>query len=112
MSDIIEKPWGCEKLWALTDRYAGKIISIKKGCKLSWQYHQYKDEAIYVLEGPLVLVYGDDMKETTLGVGSSFHIPTGMKHRFWAKDHECTVVEVSSPELSDVVRISDEYNRV
>jgi len=106
----IEKPWGHELIWAHTPRYVGKILHIKEGHKLSRQYHVKKDETILVLQGNLVL----ELDETSqvLGPQESRHIPTGTIHRFCATARgDVTLVEVSTPELEDVVRLDDEYGR-
>jgi len=106
----IEKPWGHELIWAHTPRYVGKILYIKEGHKLSRQYHVQKDETILVLQGNLVL----ELDETSqvLGPQESHHIPTGTIHRFCATARsDVTLVEVSTPELEDVVRLDDEYGR-
>lgn len=109
----IEKPWGHELIWAHTDRYVGKILHIAKGESLSYQYHQFKDETIYVLRGVLDLEVELDgeRKVLTLKPGNSFHIVPGMKHRMAALE-QCDVVEVSTPELDDVIRLEDRYGRV
>ena len=112
----IDKPWGWEKLWAHTDKYVGKFLYIKEGCQLSRQYHEHKEETIHVLKGILVLEIGqgEDMITERLSPGSSYHIPPGTIHRFCAlKDRPpVELMEVSTPELDDVVRLEDDYNRV
>lgn len=112
---IIDKPWGHEEIWAYTKRYAGKILHINKGKRLSLQFHEKKEETIYVLDGSLLVIYGDSeesLKETVLKPGESMHIYTGLIHRFCATEgSEVRVVEVSTPELDDVVRLSDDYGR-
>lgn len=114
MSRYVEKPWGGELIWAHTDKYVGKILSIKAGEKLSLQYHEIKDETILVLSGRLKLEYyldGDAPAWVVLTPSEGFHIPTGMRHRMIAID-DVTVAEVSTPELDDVVRLVDDYGRV
>lgn len=112
----IKKPWGKEEIWAKTDKYVGKIIYIDKGHKLSLQYHQKKEEDIRVLKGTLRLVFGYDrgiLMNYKLEGGDSWHIPAGFLHRFWAYyDTDVILVEVSSPELGDVVRLEDSYGRI
>lgn len=110
---ITTKPWGHEKLWALTQDYAGKILVIKKGHKLSYQYHETKEETIYLLSGAMDLQYETEKGKTILRLapGDSFHIPPKMKHRMIALD-DCEVLEVSTPHLDDVVRLEDDYHRV
>ncbi len=110
----VEKPWGGELIWAHTDKYVGKVLFIKAGEALSLQYHKVKEETILVSSGRLKLEYykeGDTVPNfILLTVGESFHIPTGMKHRMIGVD-DTQVVEVSTPELDDVVRIEDRYGR-
>ena len=116
-----DKPWGHELLWALTDKYAAKILTIAPGCLLSLQYHRAKEETIYVLQGRLALTYrgaDDDGMPTTVPIervlepGDTFHVPPLMHHRFAALEEMVVLLEVSTPELSDVVRIEDRYGRV
>ena len=113
MSEIVEKPWGHENRWAITDRYLGKILYINPGHKLSRQYHETKDESIYVLKGTLILELGQspDNKKIILSSGASWRIEPGTIHRFIAPSGGCTLIEVSTPEIEDVVRIEDDYNR-
>jgi mannose-6-phosphate isomerase-like protein (cupin superfamily) len=109
----VDKPWGHEEIWAETERYVGKILAIRRDARLSLQYHQLKDESIRVLSGRMRLELEDDagaMVSTELGAGQSARIPTGRKHRFTALE-DCELVEVSTPELDDVVRIDDDYGR-
>ena len=109
---IVEKPWGHEKIWANTDRYVGKLLVINPGHKLSRQYHMVKDETIYVLEGQLVLEIGKENPETIImNPGSTYHVTPLTVHRFKAPRTGCTLIEVSTPELDDVVRLEDDYNR-
>ena len=109
---IVEKPWGYEIIWAHTDRYVGKILHIKKGESLSYQYHRVKDETIRLLSGVLDLdVERDgDKEKLRLAPGESLHIVPRMKHRMIAVE-DCDVLEVSTPELDDVVRLEDRYGR-
>jgi len=108
----VEKPWGHEIVYAHTDRYAGKVLSIRAGERLSLQYHRLKEETIYVLSGALELVVeeGGTLVTRTLSRGEAFHIPAGVRHRMIAHA-DTEVAEVSSPELDDVVRLEDEYGR-
>jgi mannose-6-phosphate isomerase len=109
----VDKPWGNELIWALTDRYCGKTITIETGRRLSLQYHDRKDEAILVLAGRLRLHLEDDggsMTTRDLGPGESAHVPVGRRHRFEALDR-VELVEVSTPELDDVVRVEDDFGR-
>lgn len=114
MTRRIEKPWGEELLWALTDRYAAKILRVRAGCRLSLQKHRRKDESLLVLSGEMRLVEVDDaggQSSRVLRVGDTAHIPPGRIHRFEAET-DCEIVEVSTPEIDDVVRIEDDWGRV
>jgi len=109
----IEKPWGFELIWAKTDRYVGKLLHINAGQALSYQYHEVKEETIYVLRGLLRLhvARGNDAPEVKeLLEGEVFHITPGLRHRFEAHE-EVELLEVSTPELDDVVRLDDRYGR-
>ena len=110
----IEKPWGYELLWARTADYAGKILHIRKGHKLSLQYHRRKEETILLRSGRMLLVLEDDhgiLREIYVAAGEAYHIPVARKHRMIALDEDCEVLEVSTSELDDVVRIEDSYGR-
>ena len=112
-SSRVDKPWGYELRWAITDRYLGKVIHVDAGRKLSLQYHVQKDEAILVLRGELDLVLEDGEGELVthrMGEGMSARVRPGRRHRFVAVT-DVDLVEVSSPEIDDVVRISDDYGR-
>ena len=110
---IVEKPWGYELIWAHTDRYVGKILHIKKGESLSYQYHKVKDETIHLLHGDMELEVEvkSERKILHLKPGDSFHITPGTKHRMNALE-DCDVLEASTPELDDVVRLEDRYGRI
>ena len=108
----VDKPWGYELIWAHTDRYVGKLLHIDKGHQLSRQYHKVKDETILVIEGELVLELGagDELERRTLRKMESFRVTPGTIHRFVA-EHDVDLIEVSTPELDDVVRLEDDYGR-
>lgn len=109
----VEKPWGYELIWAKTDDYVGKLLHINKGHKLSLQYHEIKEETIYVTSGKMNFVFENEngvMEEILLVPGEAHHIPTGRKHRMIAVE-DCDVFEVSTPHLADVVRLEDGYGR-
>lgn len=109
----VDKPWGHELIWALTDRFCGKTIVIETGRRLSLQYHEVKDESILVRSGRLRLHLEDDrgtMTTRELGPGEAAHIAVGRRHRFEAIEH-VELIEVSTPELSDVVRVEDDFGR-
>lgn len=112
---FVNKPWGYEEVWAVCNKYAGKILVIKQGCSLSRQYHKIKEETIYVLEGHLRVEIGDKnsgIQVSHLNPGDVVHIPPLTVHRFCAEDDEVKLIEVSSPELNDVVRVEDFYGRI
>jgi len=110
---VVPKPWGHEIIWARTDRYVGKILHIKAGHALSVQYHERKDETVYLLSGTLIywVKLGDEeMRDMKLGVGDAFRITPGTIHYMEAVT-DCDVLEASTPELDDVVRLKDRYGR-
>jgi mannose-6-phosphate isomerase len=109
----VDKPWGHELIWALTDRYCGKILVIETGRRLSLQYHEEKDESILVISGRLRLHLADDdgaMTTRELGPGESAHVGVGRTHRYEAIER-VELVEVSTPELWDVIRVEDDFGR-
>lgn len=109
---IVQKPWGHEAIWAHTDRYVGKILHIRAGHALSVQYHERKDETVYLLSGQLTywVREGEEMRDVQLRVGEAFRITPGTVHYMEAVT-DCDVLEASTPELDDVVRLSDRYGR-
>ena len=111
--DRVDKPWGHELIWAKTDRYVGKILHVRAGESLSLQYHRVKDETIMVLTGRLKLEYfveGEAPCVRELGPREPVHVTVGLRHRMTALE-DTDVVEVSTPELDDVVRLEDRYGR-
>jgi quercetin dioxygenase-like cupin family protein len=109
----VDKPWGHELIWAHTDRYVGKILVIEAGRRLSLQRHLVKDESILVSSGLLRLYLEDDEGTVCLeelGPGEYRRVPTGRVHRYEAIER-CTLIEVSTPELDDVVRLEDDFGR-
>lgn len=110
----VEKPWGHEIWFAVTDRYAGKILHVNAGHELSLQFHRRKDETIYVLSGALELELDDDAGELRtyrLQPGQCQRIEVGRRHRMRALE-DTDICEVSTPDLDDVVRLEDRYGRV
>jgi mannose-6-phosphate isomerase-like protein (cupin superfamily) len=109
----VEKPWGYELVWARTERYAGKILHVNAGHVLSCQYHNVKDETMHVLHGELILRLGEGAKlvERRFTAGESVRIPPGQVHQIEAIV-DTDVLEASTPELDDLVRLSDHYGRV
>jgi mannose-6-phosphate isomerase len=109
----VEKPWGHELRWAITDRYLGKLIHVNKGHQLSLQYHVQKDETIFIASGLLDLVLEDDagtLHVHRMTPGMSARVRPGRRHRFIAVE-DTELFEVSSPEIDDVVRLEDTYGR-
>src|SRR3712207_6516134 len=110
----VEKPWGYEIIWAHTDRYVGKILHITAGQALSVQYHERKDETVYLLSGELrywVKLEGEaELRAMRLSVGDAVRITPGTVHYMEAVT-DCDVLEASTPELDDVVRLQDRYGR-
>jgi mannose-6-phosphate isomerase-like protein (cupin superfamily) len=113
-SDIttVPKPWGRETIWARTDQYVGKILHIKAGEALSVQYHKVKDETVYLLSGQLIyrIWENDKPRDVNLQIGQAFRITPGTTHQMEAVT-DCEVLEVSTPHLDDVVRLTDRYGR-
>jgi len=109
----VDKPWGHELIWAHTDRYVGKILVIEAGRRLSLQRHEIKDETILVRSGRLRLFLEDDdgvVRVSELGSGQHRRVRTGRIHRYEAIER-CELIEVSTPELDDVVRLEDDFGR-
>jgi mannose-6-phosphate isomerase len=109
----VDKPWGYELRWGVTDRYAGKVLHVNKGHALSLQYHERKDEFQYVVKGVLDMeLGGPDGVLTThrLSAGDTLHIAPGTRHRLTAIE-DTEIFEVSTPEIDDVVRLEDRYGR-
>jgi len=110
----VEKPWGYELIYAVTERYCGKLLFVRAGEALSLQYHRKKDETIYVHEGRAELEIGRQGEEPTpvlVGPGDSFRLRPGTVHRMRALE-DTLFLEVSTPELDDVVRFEDRYGRL
>lgn len=110
----VDKPWGHELIWARTDRYVGKLLKVNAGESLSLQYHERKDETLHLLEGEIRFLYGrsrETVAPLTLRAGDSIHVPPGTIHRMEAVT-DAVFLEVSTPELDDVVRLEDRYGRV
>ena len=109
----IEKPWGYELHWAKTDRYVGKVLQVTAGQALSLQYHTRKDETIYLYVGKMLFEIERNgvLTKQEMQPGDSVHVTPGTVHRMTALE-DCDVLEVSTPELDDVVRLEDRYGRV
>jgi mannose-6-phosphate isomerase len=113
-SDIrtVPKPWGHETIWAHTEQYVGKILHIKAGEVLSKQYHNIKDETVYLLSGKLIyrIWEGEKLVPVDLQIGQAYRITPKTVHQMEAVT-DCDVLEVSTPHLDDVVRLTDKYGR-
>jgi mannose-6-phosphate isomerase len=110
----IPKPWGSELWFAHTDLYAGKILRVRAGCRLSIQYHDAKDETSYVLSGRVIVSQGDSpgrLATRELGPGESWRNPPLLVHTLEAVE-DSEIIEVSTPQVEDVVRLEDRYGRV
>ena len=109
----VDKPWGYELRWALTDRYAGKILHVNAGHALSLQYHERKDETIYLASGRMLfeIKEGDELVKREMMPGEAVHVTPKTVHRMTAIS-DCDIFEVSTPELHDVVRLEDRYGRM
>ena len=108
----VPKPWGYELIFGHTDRYVGKILHIDRGHSLSLQYHERKEETLFVVSGELELTIESDgdRRIVPLRAGEAFHIPPRLIHRMLAIE-DTDVAEVSTPELDDVIRLEDRYGR-
>lgn len=112
MIERVKKPWGYEIIFARTERYVGKILHLNAGHRLSLQYHEMKDETVYVISGEVDLIVEEDGSLVTrrLAPGESYRIRPGVRHRLVA-GADADLAEVSTPEVNDVVRLEDEYGR-
>lgn len=109
----VEKPWGYELIWANTDRYVGKVLHVSAGHALSLQYHERKDETIHVLRGQMRFWAGrsaDELREVALPEGQSYRVLPGTVHRMEAVT-DVDILEASTADLDDVVRLEDRYGR-
>ena len=109
----VEKPWGHEILFARSETYCGKVIFVRAGEQLSLQFHRVKDETIYVHSGRIELEIGDPggpLDTEVVGPGRSFRLRPGVVHR-WKALEDSVVLEASTPDLYDVVRLEDNYGR-
>jgi mannose-6-phosphate isomerase-like protein (cupin superfamily) len=109
----VSKPWGSELWFAHTDRYAGKILRVRAGCRLSVQFHKEKDETSYVLSGRVIVSQGtsaDGLTTRELGPGDSWRNSPHVVHTLEAVE-DAEIIEVSTPQLEDVVRLEDRYGR-
>jgi mannose-6-phosphate isomerase-like protein (cupin superfamily) len=108
----VAKPWGHELIWAHTDRYVGKILHVNAGASLSLQYHERKEETLYLLTGRVLLTLRNQTEghEVEMRPGEAFHIYPRLIHRMTAVE-DSDILEVSTPELDDVVRLEDRYGR-
>ena len=110
----IDKPWGKEEILVHTEKYAVKRITINPGHRMSLQYHELKEETIYVLTGTLIVWKSTTISDCeTFLPGDVYHVKPGEIHRFGCADNveQCVILECSTTELEDVVRLADDYNR-
>jgi len=110
---LVEKPWGYEVRWAITDRYVGKILHVRQGEALSLQYHERKDECLLIVRGIVDVELGVDdgqLKTHRMSEGDSVHLEPLTRHRITAVE-DADIYEVSTPEIDDVVRLEDRYGR-
>ena len=106
----VEKPWGHEIIWAETKDYVGKVLHINAGHRLSKQYHETKEETVYVIKG-ILYNYDENDNIQKFAPGAAFHVVPHQVHRFGANETAVEIVEVSTPHLNDVVRLEDDYKR-
>lgn len=109
----VEKPWGYELIWAHTEHYVGKVLFVKAGESLSLQYHEQKEETLFLESGECVIEAGDDTEHLSphrMIPGQAFHVPPRFIHRIEAVT-DCRLFEVSTTQISDVVRLKDRYGR-
>jgi mannose-6-phosphate isomerase-like protein (cupin superfamily) len=110
----VEKPWGHELIWALSDDYCGKVLFVKAGHSLSLQFHREKDESWLIQAGRAKVELGEAgravLAEEVVGAGAAFRYRPGTVHRVTALE-DTTILEVSTPHLEDVVRLEDAYGR-
>ena len=110
---MVDKPWGYEIRWAITDRYLGKVLHVNKGESLSLQYHKKKDESQLLVKGVVNIELGGEdgaLQTFRMVVGDTLHITPGTRHRITAIE-DAEIFEVSTPEIDDVVRLEDKYGR-
>ena len=109
----IDKPWGYELIFAETEDYVGKVLHVDAGAALSLQYHREKDETLFLREGEVELEVdeGGELVRHRLRQGDAYRIVPGTRHRLIAGKAGCDVIEVSTPQLDDVVRLEDRYGR-
>jgi mannose-6-phosphate isomerase-like protein (cupin superfamily) len=109
----VDKPWGHELIWALSDVYCGKLLFVKAGHSLSLQLHREKDESWLVQSGRARVELGEEgggLVEGVVEPGAAFRFTPGTVHRVTALE-DTTILEVSTPQLDDVVRLEDAYGR-
>ena len=110
----VDKPWGHELIWALTEDYCGKVLFVKAGESLSLQFHRQKDESWYVLSGRAELEVGAVgeavLQREVLAPGAALRLRPGTVHRVKSLE-DTTILEVSTPQIEDVVRLEDAYGR-
>ena len=111
---VIQKPWGHEEIWAHTDQYVGKLLFIRKNCRLSLQHHQVKEEHMRLQTGEVIVFLENEngkLEEHHLFPKDAIHIPPNRKHRVLAIE-DSEIIEVSTTEIDDIIRHDDDYGRV
>lgn len=109
----VEKPWGYELIWAETDEYVGKVVYVRAGEALSLQFHEERDETLFLLRGEITLEIGpgvNSMQRVPIEEGEAFRIRPGVLHRVVAET-EVEILEASTAELDDIIRVRDRYGR-
>ncbi|MEX2182109.1 MAG: cupin domain-containing protein [Gemmatimonadaceae bacterium] len=109
---LVQKPWGHEIIWAHSEHYVGKLLHINAGHALSLQYHERKDETLFLMSGEMKYRVDDGtgMRDVAFKAGESFRNTPRTIHQLEAVT-DCDVLEVSTPHLDDVVRLADRYGR-
>lgn len=107
-SYTVSKPWGYEYVFIKTDNYVGKVLHIEEGHRISLQYHEIKSETLYIIKGRCEIILGTELN--IVEKGATIHIKAGEIHRIRALS-ECEIIEISTPEIDDIVRLEDDYNR-
>jgi mannose-6-phosphate isomerase-like protein (cupin superfamily) len=109
----VDKPWGWELVWAETDDYVGKLLFVRAGEALSLQFHEVKDESWLVQEGRARLELGEvggELEIIEIAPGDTYRFRPRTVHRVTAVE-DTLVIEVSTPDLDDIVRLEDAYGR-
>ena len=109
----VEKPWGYELILTPPDSpVTGKILHIKANCRLSYQYHDQKEEALTLIKGEALLIGEENgqLLETVMEPNKGYFIKPMQKHRLKGIT-DCEIMEVSTPETGNTIRLEDDYAR-